>query len=263
MGAGLFLALDLAAGSYYARGSVLLFGWAAGVGLVRTIRKVDARERSLIVLALGIAWGTAISIGYNSPALAGGLLWLLVVRFDRAAIGRFVPWLAAANVLGMVFVRVVAPYRDRPAWQLTEELGDVLPGGRGIRTNPNVASALRELRELIERYSAGGAPVAVLTDYSVIWLDPKLRNPLPMEWPQATELGEAPELFARMNQALATIPPNVRIIVQRHAAGELAFERIEVRQMSHYYAVQIRVDQRGEKIEVTEFFEVYRPRTLP
>lgn len=271
--ASLAAAIGLAAFSlwrglaFYNKGAFFLFGLAAGLSAWRLSQRSFTSERLTLLGGLGLVWATAISYGYNSPALGAGisllLLWRLLFRSEASAnIVSATPWLAiaAATLVGGAFVHARWNHipRERPASENRAEVGEVLPGGDGLRTNPMTYVVLEELAQLRRQLGETGHPHAIITDFSAAWLRGP-RNPLPVEWAQSTELGDKPALLARVTDAIAAWPATHRIIVQRIRVTELDKGLLNVPPTDPYYAVQNWVVGHCAKVQSGRFFDVYAP----
>jgi hypothetical protein len=249
-----------------------LFGLAGGLVLAAAQcgRGLTAAGRLPLVAGLGLAWVTAISIGWNSPALATGVLLIVIWRAAHqlqaesepsTGPGAALTALAVLLVVGVSFrhARYHFPYRDAPPAELSYEAGPVFPGAAGLRTNIRTFVVLRDLRQLLDRLEADGTRYALLTDGAAVWIRSPQRNPLPCEWPQETELGYDPKLIARMTDTISRLPPDSRIIVQRVLISELSYVVAPLGTGSSYYGVQNWVRAHGRLVGQTQFFELYAP----
>ena len=255
-----------------------LFGLALGLTLaVAAIRRGLAADRLPLVAGLALAWVTAISIGWNSPALAAGLLLVVIWRASHlsapppaavAAPGGRRATLAALVMLAVVSLafrhaRQLYPYRDAASAELTFEAGPVFPGAAGLRTNVRTFAVLQDLRRQLDRFEAEGTPYALLTDCAAVWIRSPQRNPLPCEWPQITELGYDQHSVDRMTGAIRQLPPNSRILVQRVLISELSYTLAPLGTGWSYYAVQNWVRAHGQRVGQTVYFEIYAPPAAP
>ncbi len=255
-----------------------LFGLALGLTLaIAVIRRGLAADRLPLVAGLALAWVTAISIGWNSPALAAGLLLVVIWRASHlsappppagaAPVGRqsTLAALAMLAVVSLAFrhARQLYPYRDAAAAELTFEAGPVFPGATGLRTNVRTFAVLQDLRRQLDRFEAEGTPYALLTDCAAVWIRSPQRNPLPCEWPQITELGYDQHSVDRMTGAIRQLPPNARILVQRVLISELGYTLAPLGTGWGYYAVQNWVRAHGQRVGQTVYFEIYAPPAAP
>lgn len=249
--------------AYYARvPAFLLFGFALG----RTAGLVAARDRSaarVSLLAPALAWTSAISVGYPSPAYASGILAALVLLLDRPsnapARAYFRTWLvvlAALACIGSVAARTRVVYRDEPAAQLTRPLGDVLRGGLGIRTNERTADFLADLNRAVALAETRGRPYAILPDVPAHWATARQANPLPIDWPQSIELS-TPALVGRVDAAIARFRGTGVFLVQKVRADALATGAVPFAADDPRYPIVGRVRATMTKVGETAFFDVY------
>jgi hypothetical protein len=233
-------------------------------------------DRLLKIGALGVAWVAMISLGYNNPALAAGILFALLWRLMRAqgqpspestASPREALALAASVALvaaAFGHARLTFPYRDAAAPHLQWDAGEALPGATGLRTNGLTVATLAELRELTLDRETRGVRYAILTDVSAHWILSRQPNPLPCDWPQETELGYSVDLHERMLRALAALPPGGEILVQKYAIAHYAVAMEPISLRWNYYFVQNWVRTHCEKKGEGRFYEIYgKPAAFP
>jgi hypothetical protein len=249
-----------------------LFGFAGGLVLAaaRHGRGLAAADRLPLVAGLGLAWVTAISIGWNSPALAAGVLLIVIWRAAHqlqatpepaTGPGGALTALAVLVVVGFSFhhARHLYPYRDAPLAELSHEAGPVFPGAAGLRTNIRTFAMLVDLRQQLDRYEADGTPHALLTDGAAVWIRSPQRNPLPCEWPQVTELGYSDRLTDLVKDAIRRLPAHTRILVQRYEMADLHRDLTPVPADQDFYRLQNWVRAHGRRVGQTQFFEIYAP----
>jgi hypothetical protein len=265
--AGLGLAWTLwrdPSGNFLSAGFGLL-GLVLGLAVLAGRADGTGDDRLTLGAGLGLAWVTAISIGYNHPALLTGvlllLLWRLLHRLSPAPAA--MPWALMAVLvpvaLAFSHVRQAFPYRDLPAGVLRRDVGTVLAGGDGLRTNELTADTLADLQGLTRQFAAQQHPYAILTDFPAFWIRSPQRNPLPSDWPQATELGYSPALLDRTAAALLRLPPQARVIVQKYLVSEYAWELVPTVPDLGYLPLQNWFRRHGRKLGETRYFEVYAP----
>lgn len=249
-----------------------LLGFTAGLALAAAFTGASFANRDRLVLGsgLGLAWVTAISIGWNSPALMAGVIVIVAWRATAAMTGA-APEAAATPLLLAALLSLLAsgvafrharhtwPYRDAPPGELRFEAGPVFPGAAGLRTNERTFAVLRDLERLLDIYESRNQPYALLTDGAAVWIRRRQRNPLPCEWPQVTELGYDGRLIGRMTTAIRRLPADTRIVVQRVLVSELAYVVAGVPATFEYFPVQTWLRQHGRKLGETAFFEIYAP----
>ncbi|MFI5336671.1 MAG: hypothetical protein ACHQ5A_07795, partial [Opitutales bacterium] len=253
----------------YLAATFVLFGLVLGLSLVALARVVPAGDRLTLVAGAGLAWVTAISIGYNNPALVAGVLLLLLWRLlhllspdgPAAPAGLAVALVAVLLPVtaALLHARQTYPYRDQSANRLRWEVGPVLAGGAGLRTNVFTHDTLAELQVLTARLAADRHRYALLTDGAAFWIRSPQRNPLPCDWPQETELGNSPELAGRMLASLRQLPPGSRIIVQKFLLSDYAWRLEPMAQEFQAYSLQNWVRRHCHRMDESVFFEIYAP----
>ncbi len=251
-----------ATGTYgsYARGAAfVLFGAALARATALVAGRNVAASRAAL-LALALAWASAISIGYRSPAYASGVLAVLLLLLDwparpdarqRAALAV----LTVLTLAGAGAARTQVVYRDRPAAALDRPLGTVFGGGAGIRTNARTHEFLADLNRAIAVADARGRPYAIVPDVPGHWATARQANPLPIDWPQAIEL-PAPALAARVTAAVAARRGTVVLLVQKVRADTLATAAVPLADDGLYPIVtwiRATLTKTGE----TEHFDLY------
>ncbi|MDP3677138.1 MAG: hypothetical protein Q8R44_18895 [Novosphingobium sp.] len=251
-------------GRYLGSPAFGLFGLACGATLALAAQSSpqDARWR-IGLIAVAVGWCTALSIGYNTPALAAGaaVTFLLQIWLPRARSPYKVRWVAAALV-GMVGVwclwafdlaRMKFVYLERPARELTWRLDGVLPGGAGLRTDRNTFFVLRELRALT---SSADGRYAVLPDFAGWWPAAEQVNPLPVDWPQWIELG-SPVLRTRAIAAMNAQRGKLIFVVAKYETPSLA-NGFTPASISFRYPLAAYVRTHYTRIGETAYFEIYR-----
>jgi len=248
-----------------------------------------AREQKLTsylrcgTLAVGAAWCTSLSIGWNSPALAAGPLILFLmataqfsyrlVNEDKApnnSKNLLIRWISSPKNLQqiikiLVIILVVSSlvafgmarqeniYREQPASQLTYDLGDVLPGAKGIKTNKNTYDFFRDLQNAKNIAREIGKKYCIIPDMAANWVKDSQINPLPSDWPQNTELGRK-ELLDRAIGDLEKMRGTIIVIVQKYEAADLAKGFVS---LSGSYAIVNYVHSNFDKMGETQYFELY------
>jgi hypothetical protein len=258
-----FIAIGLYRGSLGAV-SFGVVGMVLGVVLYRvlsgTTRGGDTTP--VVLLALLLAWSASLSVGYNFPALLLGPLFTILVAFVYSAREslnlRFLQMaLVISGVVILLSFGVSRPYyiyREQPSSKLTESLGEVLPGGRLIFTNPNTYEFLVDLNEATDEVSARNRTYAIIPDIPGYWVQAEQTNPLLVDWPQPVELGNQ-YLIDRVTRDLAAKRGEVTVIVQKVHAFYLADGFVPLDE--DQYAVVQYVRANFEKTSETEFFELY------
>lgn len=250
-------------GRYLGSPAFGLFGLACGMALGLASLSSSGRgswRAAVIVVAVG--WCTALSIGYNTPALAVGLavtmalqVWLPGPESPRNFRS------AAAVLIGLVGVwslwafdqaRMRFVYLGRPASELTWPLDGVLPGGAGIRTDRNTYLVLRDLRAI----TGGGGRYAILPDFAGWWPAANDTNALPVDWSQWIELG-SPQLRDRAIAEMNAQRGELTIVVAKYETPSLA-KGFTPATTSFRYPLAAYVRTHYVKVGETPFFEIYR-----
>jgi len=235
-----------------------LFGVAAGV-------VVALRMHQAGLLALIVAWCTALSYGENNPAFAAGALALFLIATFAAQQPNSRAWVLSLCVVvvgSTVIARYVHPDAERRASELRYPLAGVLPGFAGIRTNANTYAYLADLSRAIDR--AHGT-YTILPDNPGVWAAARQLNPLCIDWAQLCindriideRPGQNP-LSARVIADIDRQRGHLALIVQKVEAGPL-FIRIQPLYMSPAWKPIVEhVRGTMTKVDETEFFEIYR-----
>lgn len=277
-------ARSLAAGTLVREASFGIFGAVVGatICLVAKEQKLTRYVRCGLLIIF-TAWCTSISIGYRTPALATGPLILFLVacgwsscqvpgeqkvpyRSKSSLFYRFfhpnvlrkfinvqVILLVAISLVAFGMARENHIYREQSASHLNQDLGDVLPGARLIRTNDNTYSFLMDLQDAKNMVKSEGKNYCIIPDVAANWVRSLQRNPLSIDWPQETELGNQ-ELVDRVVGDLEADRGRVIVIVQKYEANELASG---LAPLSDSYAVVHYVRSNFRKVGETRFFELY------
>jgi len=260
----LVIVISLFAGIMYLN-AFLLFGTVMGLALYCSRRENETARGNFQAasLALITAWSVSLSEGYNTPALAAGVLFVAALAFllSRSSfkIDNWRPALAVAaglTLLAWAFGRVNYVYRDRPAWQLGKQLGDVFPGGRLIKTNTNTYEFLADLRSAIATVEQSEKRYLIIPDVPGHWVKSRQPNPLPIAWPHGNEISNQRN-FDRLIESLEAGRNTSIVIAQKVEATTLntGFHPLPPNQ---YYAIVGYVRNRFTKVGETKFFELYR-----
>jgi hypothetical protein len=251
-----------------AAGAFGLFGAACALLAVAVAtRRVTRSGAFPLIAAVGLAWTAAISVGYNSPALTGGVLLVATWRLLESLAGRPVlttpAGLAAIGLalagLALTFreARFNFPYQERPAAELSWDAGAVMRGAAGLRTNAVTYAVLEDLRRLTDHFDRQHQPYAIMTDYAAFWVGSAQRNPLACEWPQTTELGADPTLTSRFIRQMCSLPPGAPIIVQKDLISTVPGGLFPVSAAKYYYYTQTWLEEHGQQVGETTYFKLY------
>ena len=189
-------------------------------------RHCTFEQKTTLLAAVVLGWTGSISIGANSPLLAMGIMttsalaffgWFFTRRQSPPPGGnREVALIAALAVLAAVLVpwgisrQLRRNYRDRPARELTYELGRLVPAFGGIRTNARTYDYYRDLIDLYNRFPGMKDHMVVVPNNAIIYPVLRTRNPFPLDWPQKEEFVGSQ---ARVRADMATVLTSGRIYV--------------------------------------------------
>lgn len=255
---------SMAEGRYLGAPAFGLFGLACGATLgLATDRTQGNGPLRFGLVIVAVAWCAALSIGYNTPALAAGLpaiflVWLFFAAPDRPFAMRST---AAAMIAALTVVclwnfdtaRLKFVYLERPASELTWRLDGVLPGGAGLLTDRNTYLVLKDLRAAT--VSAGGR-YAIQPDFAGWWVEADDANPLPVDWAQWIELG-SPKLHDRAVAAMNAARGKLTVIVAKYETASLARE-LTPSPNSIRYPLAAYARTHYVKVGETRYFELYR-----
>ncbi len=241
----------------------ILFGFSAGVSLCLLTDRATSRQlKQFVLLLLLMAWSVSLSNGYNSPALMAGPTAAMLVLYSLSILKptrRFqlvlVGVTASLVVLGFTVARLKYVYRDRAAPELTNALGEVLPGAAHIYTNSNTYAFMSDLNQAVDLAKKEKKAYAILPDVAAYWVKAEQENPLPAVWPQAQELSK-PALMNRFIQAMEIRRGSTVFIVQKVEATELARGSVSL-ESSDYYEVVRYARTHFVKVQETAYFELY------
>ncbi|MET0235973.1 MAG: hypothetical protein ABW224_15115 [Kibdelosporangium sp.] len=224
------------------------------------------------LLLVVLAYSASLSWGYNYPALLAGTLVLATLEILLAAVpeARIVPRVATALAGVVAFAgasyllvdardntEIANPTHDK----LTADLGSVTPAMSGIRTSPNVATYVGQIRDCLQRYPAHD--VAVLPDNSFVYPAMKLHNPFPLDWSLPWEL--VADSIPRTNAAIDRMNSdgNYLVLFQTVETGQLykglpASVPLDTPIVANSDAVQLAKDRlTGERITCGSFVGVW------
>lgn len=227
-------------------------------------RQPEAARVALLILVL--AWSGSLSFGANYPGLMMGPMFVALAAFvysrRESLTPPFAPRLVPAALLVAGLAVVVSfgwsktqyPYRDAPVGELTEPVGEVLPGGRLIYTNPTTYDFLEDLQQAREIARSEDKRYAVIPQVAGYWMQSEQPNPLPIDWPWGIELG-TPELNARVKNELDARRGEVAVIAQKTDAFTLSGKLQPA--TSDRYEILDHVRENYRKTGETEYFEIY------
>lgn len=178
--------------------SFLLFGNVLGIALYCLYKKLLIGKTELLFLLIITAWCVAISGGYNTPALASGVLFIanfVLIYYFLAQHKRLAKrqqqvlvimtiLLFPIAIASFYYLRTHAIYGEpRPASQVTYSVANVLPGGKRLYTSKEVYERLVDLQNAINYTKKQHLQYAILPSYAAMWVEAKQENPLLMDYP--------------------------------------------------------------------------------
>jgi len=271
----------------YAMFSVLLLSVVSLV-LISLMETPDRRTEGWIrlsILVVTLGWCISLSGGCNSPIRAAGPITLSLLFFpellspsrndavqeprDYGAV-EIQPVMRRSlllRVLSLLLMTVLLCaclelycvsrrkyiYRERPSTELKYDLGDVLRGGRGIRTNERTYDFLHDLNRAVSIVSESGRIYAIVPDMAAYWIRSPEKNPLPSDWPQNTEIDGQ---LDKVVNALLSDKDRIAVIVEKYEANSIA-TKLKPIKLGQYLVVDY-VRSSMEKVEETKYFEIYQ-----
>jgi hypothetical protein len=249
------------------KSSFLLPGIVAGIATYisikdKTLSSNDLKTGLIIIL---ISWSCSLSIGYNSPVFGSGLL----ITYTIAITFKLLPCnleklkaitstiIALTSITSFHYIRTNHIYRDMPAIHLSSKLDAVLPGGENILTNEITNAFLNELDSFINEVNESGLDFAIIPSVAGYWVNSAQRNPIPIDWPQGTELNST-VLKERVYNSIIRNRNRQMVIVQKVNAGELSKGIIEINLNDPYYETVKYVKENLTKVSQGKFFELYK-----
>ncbi|MEN4068874.1 MAG: hypothetical protein PQ975_04325 [Methanobacterium sp.] len=258
---------------YLVGSSYSIFAMVVGLIIVDfyKIRKLTQYLKIGILLVI-LSWIVSLSVGYNYPALMAGPLVIFIIEYIYNCIpdqnlfndysryvGIFVIMLLFVSTLSFGIAREEHIYRESSISDLNYDLGDVVYGMTGIKTNKNTHAFLKDLNVAEEFSIKKGRKYIIIPDCVGIWIKNSYGNPLIIEWPQNVELGNIQsgdqKLTNHIIKDLEMKKGTVIIIVQKYRADNLSEGFIPLNES--YSPLIPYVQSNYKKIYETQFFELY------
>lgn len=243
-----------------------LFGMVMGVTLYFFVENVKESRRQIQagLLVLVAAWSVSISLGYNSPVLASGILVALLIAY---ACSFSQPLKRSTRLFIILFTTIIVTfsfitarhnfiYREKSKSYLTQPIDGLLPGGKLIKTNINTYEFLGDLKNAINIAGYYDMSYAIIPDLAGYWVKSTQVNPLPIDWAQGTELNQQ-ELVDRVIRSLKNQRGDIIILVQKVNASTLAAGFVPIPD-NDYFAIVRYVRTNFIEFNQTEFFDLYR-----
>jgi hypothetical protein len=240
--------------------SFALFGFVAGYVMVYV---KDKGKVMFSTLALLIAWTASISLGYNTPAIASGILLatLLAVTYNRKYFpmtSRYKYVISTVVLAGLLasfhYTRLHFVYKDNPARALTTDLGPAFYGANKIKTNALNVQAFAELTELSKKYQDS---LVIAPDYAAFWVTCKYPNPLNIDWPNQGETQS--EYFQNaILENLIRQKGEIVIALQKYRASEMHLGKQPLEDEEIQFPIVEMIKDNFIRIGETEFFYLYQ-----
>lgn len=225
-----------------------------GMMIYEWVRK-DGPVRETLLLALLLAWCVSISVGYNTPALFAGacLSLLLLIRTNPYQLSTKVSYLSIVILFAIFYhVRTTTIYRDCPSAQLNAKLDGVVNGAKGILTNANTYSVLKELDSLRNVYPG----MVALPDFTACNVFNAYQSPILTEWPNKTEIpNEA--VLKKVIQGLSKTP-GVIFAISKYQTALLKDGFSPMIDGGMDYPILKYIKGKYTKIGESRYYELYR-----
>jgi hypothetical protein len=250
------------AAKFYADASFFLLGTVIGMAIAQVIKKDMSIHTKLLIIAAITGWSVGISGGYNSPALASGMLFLfpaiwLLNTAPSVLKQKSVKYVVFAGIVFLFLItlrnfhtlRLTHIYRDMPAAQLTHKLDSVLPGGSGIYTSQDTYSLLFDLQKAKEKARKYKKSYVLLPEYAALWVKSQERNPFLMDWPLLinNQQGMIENLLHDLNEKHGSIV----LIVNR----EKIYQEVPYKPFG-FFEIATKIPKQYKKVGETKYFDL-------
>lgn len=260
--------IGIAKGNYNQLASLQLFGVVLGISIYSLLRRrILARTLPAALLVAILGWSVAISIGVPFPSLVGGPMAVLLIGYVFFMLKTFKQPSIFRNAMDIVLIIAMFAslfafhharnnnvYRDMQSRYLTKQLGEVLRGGKMIKTSPRTYEFLEDLNQAVQM--ANGKNYAVLPDCAGYWVKVDQANPLPIDWAQGVELQKV-SVYEMFLGKLEAQRGKIVIILEKTRAHTLnrGFHPIPIE--TNYYKVVKYVKENFTKFDETNHFALY------
>jgi hypothetical protein len=242
----------------------------------KSTQSISISEAIIALFALAIAWTASISGGMNSPLLGTGYIVSSFVVLSYSSTKQvfqlkqtstkaklILSGTASFVALGLLMFSVKGKkefnYRDKPAPELTKNLGTLLPKTLGgIKTNETTYNYLATIKKVLDENPHMRNRSVFLPNHCAIYPAFETRNPFPLEWNDRWEyLGSEENYHARCHSA------------KNGGSVYLFIDKINAEVMADYTAKMVYDPWQHENILTfknesvkedinNDFFEVYR-----
>lgn len=249
------LTINLYNGFTFINAGFYPLGFVLGLILGQTIAGIHQKNIIYILFIVAVAWMSSISMGYQTPALASGILVAVLLTYiyiscqeHRHKTTNIIFWFSTLcftilNVFSYNNARLNFVYTEPPAVHLNSSISDVYYGAKGLRTNSYTRMMLADLRGIINENP--NRKYAVLPDFASYWAKSEQPNPLSIDWALDQELYDYGH--NRIHGELDQLTTDGGVIIMQKIPADYPFRSITKYIPEHYL-----------KIDETPFFEIYQ-----
>lgn len=203
---------------------------------------------SPILVSLGIAWSSSISMGYPYPILCSTAIILsFIVLMEKHIIiqSKWYFWIALPVCL-MAFSYNYRPYREATIFNLHYSLESISPKLRFIKTNKQSFEKYSELKKLISKYGENFivAPNIPMANYLF-----NNQSQLPADWIIETEVNRQKKKFIK----IASDKKNYIFLEKSFLEKEECMPEIA----SNFSSISWFIYTKFNKIDETKYFIIY------
>ena len=157
----------------------------------------NTQKLAPVLVGLGIAWSSSISLGYQYPIFFSTGIVLCIIVTVGQEIREYSKYFASVSILvcAIAFSYNYRPYRESVITELTYSLDTVSPKLKYIKTSKTNFQKYSELKKLINTYGKNFivAPSFPMANYVF-----DEQSQLPADWLIETEVGRRQEMFIRL-----------------------------------------------------------------
>lgn len=199
-----------------------------------------------ILVILGIAWSSSISLGYQYPILfATGILLAFLVSVEIAVPAKYYSWLALP-ICAIAFGYNVKPYRDANIFTLRYPLDGVSPKLKFIKTSKDCQEKHLELKALVHQYGKNFivAPSLPMAHYLF-----NTQSKLPADWIIETEIDGQQARFIQL-----AADKNNYVFLEKSFLNHEEFVQDD---LSAFSSIGVVIHNKFKKVAETKHFIIY------
>ncbi|MBI9037265.1 MAG: hypothetical protein JEY97_03960 [Bacteroidales bacterium] len=239
--------------------------------MVIYIKACTKTQAAIIIFTIILSWVTSISLGANFPGYVFGILislnFILINQINNK-LQLFVFSISQKKVLPCYFAVLVSllfmisilgqrntNYRELPASNLTENLGELFPEFGNLKTNPATFNYYSDFKKLYDSNPKMKGHFVLLPNNAAIYPLFDSPNPFPLDWMQKDEyVGTEEHLYEELEKILEN--EKVYILIDKFNSKQMASEIIEMNYEDYSYMKIIK--EKCRKVQTgSEFFDVY------